>query len=111
MFVFYCIVIHLQFHFEENSFEQCDEDRLPKLKKDVIPCVMADSQPKRPRLCTDNDFVITTNADHSYATHAFFSDDCFVVSGNQIPFPDVPDGSSKYLQNAFVGFFCAQFSQ
>jgi hypothetical protein len=29
----YCIVMHLQFHFEESAFDQLDGDCLPKLKR------------------------------------------------------------------------------
>ena len=53
--VLYCIVMHLQFHFEESAFDQLDEDRLSKLKKDAIPCVIAECLPKRQRFSTNND--------------------------------------------------------
>ena len=53
--VLYCIVMHLQFHFEESAFDQLDGDCLPKLKKDAIPCVIAECLPKRPRFSADND--------------------------------------------------------
>lgn len=70
--------MHLKFSFEESASDQRNKDCLQKLKKDAVPCVIAESQPKRPRLSTDND-VVPKNADHSYARQAFFSDDCFVV--------------------------------